>query len=55
MGVSDVIVEWLLRNVRIPTTVINEAVETVDKDDDGYVDLGEVVAAIRRIWREIHG
>lgn len=55
MGISDVIIKWLLGNVRIPTTVINEAVETVDKDDDGYVDLGEVVAAIRKIWSEIHG
>lgn len=55
MGIKDVIVSWLLRNVRIPKTEIVRIAENMDGDQDGYVDLGELVRSVKAVWRGIHG
>lgn len=42
MGIKDAIIDWLLDNVRVPSSHLVEIIETIDTDEDGYLSLREV-------------
>lgn len=50
MGLVDLIVGWALRSIRIPISDLVRYAEDIDTDDDGAVDLGELVTYIRGKW-----
>jgi len=43
------IIEWLYRNVRVPKDSVVEVLDGMDADRDGYISLGELVQAVKRI------
>lgn len=43
------IVEWLLRNIRIPKDEAIKVLEKLDEDKDGFVSLGEFISAVKRL------
>lgn len=43
------IAEWLLRNVRVSKQTVAKAMDRIDTDADGYISLGELIAAVRRL------
>lgn len=43
------IVEWLLKNVRIPKDSAVEVLNKLDTDKDGYISLGEIVAKLKEL------
>lgn len=43
------ILEWLLKYVRIPKDALVEALEEVDVDKDGFISLGELIKAVRSL------
>lgn len=43
------IVEWLLKNVRVPKDSAVDVLNSLDKDEDGYISLGEVVAKLKEL------
>lgn len=55
MGIADRIVGWLLRDVSVPKHVIIEHMEIMDEDQDGCISVGELVAFIKKFWRELEG
>ena len=55
MGIADRIVGWLLRDVSVPKHVIIEHMEIMDEDKDGCISVGELVAFIKKFWRELEG
>ena len=44
-----VVVGWLLRSVRVDVDVICKAIEGMDVNQDGSLDLGELVAGILKL------
>lgn len=46
MGWKDAIVGWLLKNIRVDIDDICQAIEGMDTDRDGSLDLGELVRGI---------
>jgi len=43
------IIEWLYRNIRIPKDSVVAVLDGMDADKDGYISLGELVSAIKRL------
>ena len=50
MGLVDWIIGWALKSIRIPIADLTRYAEDIDTDDDGCVDLGELVTYIRDRW-----
>ena len=50
MGLVDWLIGWALKSIRIPIEDLTRYAEDMDTDDDGAVDLGELVAYIRERW-----
>ena len=50
MGLKDAIISWIFKNARIPKAVLVGAIDKVDADQDGYIDLAEFVQGLREIW-----
>ena len=50
MGLVDWIIGWALKSIRIPIEDLTRYAEDIDTDDDGCVDLGELVTYIRERW-----
>lgn len=50
MGLVDWIINWALKSIRIPINDLVRYAEDIDTDDDGCVDLGELVSYIRDRW-----
>ena len=50
MGLVDWIIGWALKSIRIPIDDLVRYAEDIDTDDDGCVDLGELVTYIRDRW-----
>lgn len=50
MGLVDWIINWALKSIRIPIDDLTRYAEDIDTDDDGCVDLGELVTYIRDRW-----
>lgn len=49
MGLRDAIVKWALKGVRVDKSVLVDSIDTADADQDGYIDLGELITAIRSV------
>ena len=47
-----VVVGWLLKAVRVDVDTICNAIETMDVNRDGSLDLGELVAGILRLVKK---
>lgn len=45
------IVGWLLRNIRVDIDTLCRAIEAMDVNHDGSLDLGELIKGILRIVR----
>ena len=43
------VVGWLLRSVRVDVDVICKAIEGMDVNQDGSLDLGELIKGILRL------
>lgn len=43
------IIEWLYRNVRVPKDSVVKVLDGMDADRDGYISLGELVQAVKRV------
>ena len=44
-----VVVGWLLRSVRVDVDVICKAIEGMDVNQDGSLDLGELIKGILKL------
>ena len=49
MSWKAVVVGWLLRSVRVDVDVICKAIEGMDVNQDGSLDLGELIKGILRL------
>lgn len=49
MGWKAVVVGWLLRTIRVDVDVICKAIEGMDVNQDGSLDLGELIKGILRL------
>ena len=47
-----VVVGWLLRSVRVDVDVICKAIEGMDVNSDGSLDLGELIKGILALVRK---
>lgn len=52
MSLKAVVVGWLLRTIRVDIDVICRAIEGLDDNGDGSLDLGELVSGILRLVRK---
>ena len=43
MGWKEIIVGWLLKSIKVDVDVICKAIEGMDANDDGSLDLGELI------------
>ena len=50
MGLVDWLIGWALKSIRIPIEDLTRYAEDIDTDDDGAVDLGELMTYIRERW-----
>lgn len=41
--------EWIYRNVRVPKDSIVKLVDGLDADKDGWVTIGEIISAVKRL------
>lgn len=46
------IAEWILKSVKVSKKDVDEAISKVDKDDDGFYSLGEIVEAILEVIKK---
>ena len=49
MSWKAVVVGWLLRSVRVDVDVICKAIEGMDVNQDGSLDLGELIKGILQL------
>ena len=49
MSWKAVVVGWLLRSVRVDVDVICKAIEGMDINSDGSLDLGELIKGILKL------
>ena len=52
MSWKAVVVGWLLRSVRVDVDVICKAIEGMDVNQDGSLDLGELIRGILALVRK---
>jgi len=52
MGWKAVVVGWLLKAVKVDVDTICNAIETMDVNQDGSLDLGELVAGILKLVKK---
>lgn len=51
-GFWDKIVIWLMRNVKVKIETIVNVCNRLDKDEDGYISLGEMLRGILDVIRK---
>ena len=49
MGWKEIIVGWLLKSVKVDVDVICKAIEGMDVNQDGSLDLGELIKGILQL------
>ena len=49
MSWKAAVVGWLLRTIRVDVDVICKAIEGMDANDDGSLDLGELIRGILKL------
>ena len=52
MGWRELIVGWLLSCIKVDIDTICKAIEGMDVNQDGSLDLGELVAGILRLVKK---
>ena len=49
MGWKEIIVGWLLKSIKVDVDVICKAIEGMDVNQDGSLDLGELIKGILQL------
>ena len=49
MGWKEIIVGWLLKSMKVDVDVICKAIEGMDVNSDGSLDLGELIKGILKL------
>ena len=52
MGWKEIVVGWLLKSIKVDVDVICKAIEGMDANQDGSLDLGELIKGILALVRK---
>ena len=44
------IMTWLSKKIKISVTDLQEIITQMDKDEDGYISISELVIEVKRWW-----